>query len=220
VQLRIATWNIERLKHESKMEEILSACNQRRADILVLTETDARVHPDYRYYAQTPALAEIAPDYYKKTENRVSIYTNFPCVHEYETYDKYTAACVEVETDRGNLLVYGTIIGIHGNRRRSFQQDLEAQIEDWKRLSEKGCGLCIAGDYNCSFCDGYYYTKKARNDILRCFSDNGISLLTREKSECIDHIAVSSRLIVGNAEVEEWNFEKTLSDHKGVMATF
>ncbi|NBI11560.1 hypothetical protein D1641_16395 [Colidextribacter sp. OB.20] len=48
-ELRIATWNIEQLKHKKSLEQILLACEQIRSDILVLTETDHRVCPDYWY---------------------------------------------------------------------------------------------------------------------------------------------------------------------------
>ena len=53
-ELRIATWNIERLKHKNSLEQILLACEQIQADILVLTETDHRVCPDYQYSFHTP----------------------------------------------------------------------------------------------------------------------------------------------------------------------
>ena len=36
--LRIATWNIERLRHKKFLEQILFACEQTQADILVLTK--------------------------------------------------------------------------------------------------------------------------------------------------------------------------------------
>ena len=39
-------------------------------------------------------------------------------------------------------------------------------------------------------------------------------------AECIDHIAVSTEF-VGNSiiHVEEWNLDKSLSDHKGIAVT-
>lgn len=98
--LRIATWNIERLKHKKSLEQILLACEQIQADILVLTETDHRVCPDYQYSFHTPPLAEIQPVFYSPTENRVSIYTNYPCVRQHKTCDVYTALCVELETKK------------------------------------------------------------------------------------------------------------------------
>ena len=40
--MKIATWNVERLKHKRSLNEIISVCEQIQADILVLTETDER----------------------------------------------------------------------------------------------------------------------------------------------------------------------------------
>ncbi len=230
--MKIATWNVERLKHRKSLDKILSAIEEAQADILVLTETDERIKPDYRYCFHTPKLID-APDgyhmpgryseyavnkYYATTENRVSIYTNYPCVKQYETYDKYTAICVELETHRGNLLVYGTIMGVIGNRDESFRQDVIHQTEDFALLSKLG-NLCICGDYNCSFADNYYFTNYGRNTLNAAFEMNGISLLTRNRSDCIDHIAVSKEFIGDcKASISEWNVDKTLSDHKGICA--
>lgn len=84
--------------------------------------------------------------------------------------------------------MYGTIIGVEGNRRSSFREDLALQIEGVTRLSGTGKSICVAGDYNCSFCDNYYYTKDGRKSILKCFEENQLSLLTADREECIDHI--------------------------------
>ena len=46
-----------------------------------------------------------------------------------------------------------------------------------------------------------------------------MNLLTRKQRECIDHIAISQDFIAnGNITVAEWNFDKALSDHKGIIA--
>ena len=219
--MKIATWNVERLKHHHKLDEILKACEQVRADILVLTETDMRICPNYPYCFHTPLLVKIRPGYYKPTENRVSIFTKYECIGRYAAYDHYTALCIELKTECGNLLVYGTIIGIFGNRHPSFMQDLKCQLTDFQRLTDGKKSLCICGDFNCSFSDNYYFTKSGRDAILQSFSENRISLLTAAQSECIDHIAVSERAI--NAEkiqIEEWNCDKRLSDHKGIAVSF
>ncbi len=216
--MKIAAWNIERLKHKRKLDAVLTAANGVQADILVLTETDGRVRPDFGYCLETPPLFEIKPEYYGSTENRVSIFTNYKPVRQYPTFDKYTALCAELETGRGNLLVYGTIIGVFGNRNPNFSACLSAQIEDIRRLSEFG-SVCVAGDYNLSFCDNYYYTKQGRADLLKCFSESKIELLTKSCPECIDHIAVSENFLRGAAvKIEEWNGDKALSDHKGIAA--
>ena len=218
--MKIATWNVERLKHKASLEKLKADCEQIGADILVLTETDQRLRPDFKYCYETPLLAAIQPDLYAPTENRVSIYTNYPCVRQHETYDAATSLCVELETERGNLLVYGTIIGIYGNRHPSFMVDLRRQADDVSRLSRLGDGFCICGDFNCSFADNYYFTKLGRSIILETCEQNDIRLLTGSVPECIDHIAVSAEF-VGNSSVyiEEWNLDKCLSDHKGIAVT-
>lgn len=221
--MRIATWNIERLKHKTKLAEIIRFSNTLDADIFVLTETDEQVQLNYRYCYQTPKLLESPLTHrlsaiYKTTENRVSIFSNYPCVRQHETFDKYTSICVELATPIGNLLIYGTIIGINGNRHPSFKYDIVRQCEDFKKLSAAG-NLCICGDFNCSFADNYYFTKYGRDTLEQVFLDNKISLLTRDQPECIDHIAVSQNFITnGNITVAEWNFDKSLSDHKGTIA--
>ena len=229
--MKIATWNIERLKHRNSLDKISFSIENAKADILVLTESDERVKPNYRYGFHTTKLSDAPPEYrmpglykdyavadvYAATENRVSIYTNYPCVKQYETYDKYTALCVELQTNVGNLLVYGTIIGIIGKNDESFRQDLLLQIKDYERLSQIG-NICICGDFNCSFADNYYFTKFGRDTLSSSFAHNKISLLTENRLECIDHIAVSDDFVGnGSISVSEWNLDKSLSDHKGIV---
>ena len=221
--MKIATWNVERLKHKKSLDDIISACEQVQADILVLTETDEQVRLNYKYCFHSPTPPDIRlPRFekllrYKPTEHRVSIFTNYRCVRQHVTFDKYTAICVELETEKGNLAVYGTIIGVHGNRRSSFKVDLMKQVIDYKRLSAAEDSLCICGDFNCSFSDNYYFTKDGRDLILQSFAENHIKLLTYDVPFCIDHIAASQRFASGSEiHIEEWNKNKTLSDHKGV----
>lgn len=219
--MRIATWNVERLKHKKALSEILIMLHEVNADILILTETDRRLHPDYHFCHETPLMAECLPDFYASTENRVSIYTNYPCVQQYPTYDANTAICVELETERGNLIVYGTIIGVYGNRHTSFLPELRQQMDDLHRLSKVEAGICFCGDFNCSFVDNYYFTNAGRNAILNGLKESGLSLLTKERPECIDHIAVTKKFI-GDApiQIEEWNYDKRFSDHKGIAVSF
>lgn len=215
--MRIATWNVERLKHHAKKDVMLRDVEGTNVDILVLTETDRRFVPDYPYECHSPLLREIRPDYYRETENRVSIYSRFPVIKEYKTYDRYTAVCVELLTDKGNLLVYGTIMGIFGNRDAFFNHDLEMQMNDICRLSMEGHSLCVVGDFNLSIADNYYYTEFGRNLVRKTFRNCEIDILTQDVPECIDHIAVSKGLARERVAVAEWNKDKTLSDHKGVV---
>ena len=128
--------------------------------------------------------------------------------------------CVELKTERGPLLVYGTIIGIFGNRHPNFKQDLVEQIKDFKRLAASGKPLCIIGDYNLSFADNWYYTTFGRETLLEFFRENHLKLLTAPRLECIDHIAISESLLSdGNIQIQEWNEDKSLSDHKGIIVS-
>lgn len=214
--MKIATWNVERLKRHRNMGIMLEEIKKAGADILVLTETDDRLRPDYPYYYHTPLLHEIQPGLYRKTENRVSVFSRYKCVKQHETYDGNTAICVELETGQGNLLVYGTIIGIFGNRKAPFKVDLRKQMEDIRRLSEQRSPLCVAGDFNLSFGDNYYFTREGRDLVVQTFMDCGLDLLTGKVSECVDHIAVTKGFLGDYVAVSEWNEDKTLSDHKGI----
>ena len=90
-------------------------------------------------------------------------------------------------------------------------------MEDIKRLSSSGA-VCVIGDYNCSFSDNYYYTKDGRAEVIGSFHEAGIKILTEKQLECIDHIAISEQFC-GDADinVSEWNTDKSLSDHKGIV---
>lgn len=215
--MKIATWNIERLKHFKKVDEFHDILNKMNVDILVLTETDTRIFPRFQHQFNTLSLSDLQPDFYRKTEKRVSVYTNYPCVRRIDTYDNRTAICLELETKYGNLIVYGTIMGVFGNRAKSFQTDLVKQMQEIRELCADGKDICVIGDYNLSFSDHYYYTKFGRSLVEDTFKDCGIKILTRDKSQCIDHIAISESF-VGDREIDiyEWNQDKKLSDHKGI----
>jgi hypothetical protein len=217
--LKIATWNVERLHHKNELPLIIASCEQADADILVLTETDSLLNLKYKScFSTLPPLLENTTNYYAATEIRVSIYTNYDFVRQYATFDENTAICVELKTDIGNVLVYGTIIGIYGNRHKNFMTDLLCQVTDIERLAALGKYLCICGDYNCSFSDNYYFTKAGKSALEETFSKNNLELLTRNQPECIDHIAVSREVVADSViGVKEWNLDKKLSDHKGIV---
>ncbi|MFA9213227.1 MAG: endonuclease/exonuclease/phosphatase family protein [Candidatus Methylacidiphilales bacterium] len=217
--MKIATWNIERLKHKSELNKIINLIEEQDADILVLTETDSRIIlPNFKYRIDTPKLKEIEPSNYLETENRVSIFTNYEIEQQFETFDKYTSLCIELKTEVGNLKVYGTIIGIYGNRNENFRLDLAKQIDDFERLS-KDNNLCIVGDYNISFADNYFFTNWGRNELNKSFNRNNLDIISKQREKCIDHIAISKPLTVEKQIcINEWNQDFKLSDHKGIMA--
>lgn len=214
--MKIAAWNIERLKHNP--DKLKAAIDEIGADILVLTEYDERLKLDYKYSFCTPTPPDIdgtrfGTIHYNSTEHRVCVFTDYRCICRYEVADMYSSVCVKLETERGNLLVYGTIIGTH-DVTTTFPIDLKRQFPDFARFS--GNDLCVCGDLNCCFTGRCFPSKYGRDTLLKSFSENHIRLLTKEQPECIDHIAVSESFVDNsNIKIEEWNIDKKLSDHKG-----
>lgn len=107
--MKIATWNIERMAHSPA--QIQLACEKVQADILVLTESDDRISLKHKYRFHTPTPPDLEGTRfgtirYAPTEHRVSIFTNYKPVRQHSTTDEYTSLCVELETERGDLLVY------------------------------------------------------------------------------------------------------------------
>ena len=223
--MKIATWNIERLKHDQSLEKIIAACECVNADILVLTESDDRIRLNYRHCYHTPTPPDLRlpayerPLHYRASEHRVSIFTNYRVIRQLRTYDEHTALCLELDTSEGALVVYGTIIGVLGNRRSSYENDIIHQSADWKRLTADGHSLCVCGDLNCSFADNYYYTKSGRAMLRQSFQECSMRILTESAEQTIDHIVISDHMVQNsNVQLSEWNQDMSLSDHKGICA--
>ncbi len=211
--MTIATWNVERLKHGA--DKIAEACKAINADILVLTETDERLELPYSHCFTTE---RDKMQLYRETERRVIVYTNYPEIKRYSTYDSTRSFCVGLDTEYGKLLVYGIVIGPVGNRHPSFLEDARSQAKDFELVAQAGMNLCYIGDFNCSFSDNYYFTGKGREVILDTLNKNGLRLVTAEQPECVDHIALTAGMTDGTEMlIEEWNQDKQLSDHKGIL---
>ncbi|MEY4875575.1 MAG: hypothetical protein RL708_724 [Bacteroidota bacterium] len=218
--MKIATWNVERLI-KNKNQSVLDCLKIVDADILILTETSSVINPKNNYSAMAADElindANVEKGYYKAGENRTTIWSKFPFTTQLKTYDNFTAVCNEIQTPLGKLIVYGTVIGIHGNRRESFKVDLEKQMTDWKTICEKG-SICIAGDFNISFSDNYYFTNEGREKLNSFFSQNELINTTEKIPQNIDHIVISKSFLENkNYKVlPTWNDDKKLSDHIGV----
>ena len=186
------------------------------ADILILTEYNSILElPFYEHKITSEQLRE-SPYHYKESERRVAIFSKFPIIKSFKTYDSQTSCCVELETNFGNLIVYGTVVGIIGNTDPDFKTDLIKQIEDINTISKMG-NFCYAGDLNISFSDNYYFTKFGRETFLDCFKSNQLKNLTENISGNIDHIILTESFVTQfKSDISEWNIGKKLSDHKGI----
>lgn len=218
-QMRIGTWNIDRLRKKDNLNSIVDDIQRIDADILILTEFDKSIKlPFYKYNCETQNLPN-QPYNYHETERRVSIFSKFPITQIFKTYDPCTSCCVKIETPTGNLIVYGTIVGIIGKGDKNFHSDLDKQIDDINCLSNLG-DFCYVGDLNTSFCDSYYVTKSAREKFLKCFKRNNLKNMTENISNNIDHIIISKKFVANlDINIKEWNSDKLVSDHKGICIT-
>jgi endonuclease/exonuclease/phosphatase family metal-dependent hydrolase len=226
--MKIATWNLERpQKNEKKNAEIIKILKGLDADIIILTEANECIDlgVEYEYYMTEVPYSVPGKVVYKEGERRVII-----CVaKKYEskqmeyTYDPQTTICIEVEIESKHLAVYGTIIGIYGNKGDEFKKHLAEQIKEFKKIAAE-MPLCIAGDYNMSFGDNYYKTEVERNILIDTFRKLELYNLTASIPENIDHIALS-KSFVKNRSIKassfnidkDGNINKKLSDHRGVI---
>lgn len=213
--MKIATWNLERAK-KKKMQQIIDILTGIDADIFILTETNAAVQLAGYVCISTELLP---PDYentdYETGENRVSILTKYNTAKRHETYDLYTTVCVDIETPLGTLTVYGSIIGVFGNKQPYFNKDLFGQLNDFEKLFVNR-NVCFAGDLNTTFTGRTWPSKNARQTLNDAFQKYKLTNTTATIQDTVDHIVVSSEFI-GNKqfEIKTWNHDKKLSDHVG-----
>lgn len=216
--MRIATWNLERMKRKSQL--IIEKLIEIDADILILTETNSSIQLD-NYTCISTELLPLGFDNtdYKAGENRVSILTRYKTTNRYETYDSYTSVCTEIETPMGTLTVYGSIIGVFGNRQPHFDNDLSGQLTDLERLFKRKL-ICFAGDLNTTFSGRAWPSKKARQTLIDAFEKYKLSNTTANIEGTVDHIVLSKSFIENKQlEIETWNHDKKLSDHVGHLLT-
>jgi endonuclease/exonuclease/phosphatase family metal-dependent hydrolase len=213
--MKIATWNIERLI-KNKNQEIVEKIKLVDADIFVLTETSNTIRLENCNTVSSQTLtAGHDGIHYKTRENRVSIWTKYPIIKTYDTYDPYTSVCIDLETPKGVLTVYGIIIGVFANRQPRFNDDLFGQIVDFKRIFPDK-NVCLIGDLNIMFSGFAYPSKAARNAINEVCDEFGLTNTTAHLEKNVDHIILSSGLFKDSRfEIETWNEDLKLSDHRG-----
>ena len=216
--MKIATWNIERpIKTSKKIPLIIDCLQKLDADILILTETNEVIQPAVNYNCfYTSTLKEL---FYKEGERRTSIYSKYEAVGQFDTFRDDTSICITLRTPLGDLAVYGTVIGINGNRRHNFNEGLTLQLADFERISAN-TNFCLAGDLNMSFGDNYYFTQDGRQKLNASFEKLNLKNLTASIPDNIDHIIISNDFIKDRIiKLATWNVDKKLSDHIGVCVT-
>ena len=217
--MKILTWNIERPKSENQL--IIDKLAEFNADIIILTETNyaIKIGEDFKFVATETLESGFDGVKYETGENRTTIWTKYRIVNQKKTFDNYTSVCAEIETPKGLLNVYGTIIGVFGGIGERFKNDLEKQLLDFENLSKEKL-ICIAGDLNVTFSGRVYPSHDAKNKLNSAFEQLKLKNLTSEIENNVDHIVISKSLVENrNVKIETWNHDKKLSDHIGICVT-
>lgn len=231
---KIANWNLERPKSETKKTKLaIARILEINADVIVLTETSKSVDLKEFYPFQ------ISTKSYERTpeEQWVTIWSKWEISKKIETFDNFRTVSGIIKSPFGDIIIFGTIIPYHqagvsgiryGNLNYKIweyhEKDLYAQSENWKKLikTEK-LPLFVIGDFNQTrFNNQGYGTIKVRevltnilNEIdLKCVTEIDFSLkyltedpIKKKIRNNIDHICVSNNLLkeMKNIEVGAWN---------------
>ncbi|AZB32122.1 endonuclease/exonuclease/phosphatase family protein [Chryseobacterium balustinum] len=217
--MKIATWNLQRLDKRTN-NLILEKLVEIDADILILTETNTAIQLDNYNCISTELLpTDFDGIKYKGGEIRVSILTKYNIAARHDTFDKFTTVCTDLETPFGLLTIYGSIIGVFGNRQPRFDSDLNGQLSDFEILFPNR-QICFAGDLNTTFSGRPWPSKKAREILIDAFDRFELINTTADIVDTVDHIVLSDELLINKKlEIEIWNTQKKLSDHVGHMIT-
>ncbi len=222
--MKIINWNIGR-PSANKIKNITEKLIELEGDLVVLTETSSLIDLGSNYnYLSTDYIEH---DFerqnlikYKNNERRVTIYSKYPILKTYTTYDKFTSICLDVDTPLEEITFYATIIGVFGGLNPRFTDDLTSQIKDFEKLL-KGKNACITGDYNITTSGRVYPSNAARETLNSALKNHQLINLTASIDNNVDHISISQQLIQeSQVIIETWNIDKKLSDHIGIMVSF
>lgn len=238
--IRVATWNIDRsgvrgLWRAAEQAKLLESI---QAHIYVVTET----HDTFQLFGNNADhLSAPGTSPYKPADRAVGIWSTLPVVQKIPTSDPRLTACVELASEVGSMLVYGTIIPYRDEGRavglknwEAHRQACRTQLADWQSLRRQfpQHHLLIAGDFNMTLGDcNSYVDQQSRAELLAGCSHLGLKCLTDFDLRPvvgranIDHIFVSSGFGLvedvfawpGSMSVD--GVPRLLSDHNGVLAT-
>jgi exonuclease III len=223
--MKIINFNIERLLILSKLKPIIQLIKSYDADIIVLTETNSKlIDLGKNYFAQHSKPLSRNQDnvnFYREGENRVSIYSKYPIKSRIQTIDEFTSLAIEIETDFGELIVYGTIIGIFGysGDKDRFVKDFSEQQSDFNRIFANK-NVCFVGDLNISLSGWIYPSREYRQKLNTLIEEFDMDTSTGNLEDNIDHILISKKFIKKReVQIEPFNVDKKLSDHIGICLT-
>ena len=238
--MRVATWNLDHASHSRPVTGQLDRILEINPDIIVLTETYAKVD------LASVGYEVLASDLNKYGKNYSAIWSKWPIEQAISTYDPETATCAKVGAPHSSVIVYGTILtwrmdkGLDGKSRQweEHHKEIVKQGEDWFRIQNEFPGLAfiVAGDFNQTRGDSSAYRslegvrlldEELSRNMLDCLTEEDFGAAGKLKPDPrkgrvrhnIDHICVT-RDAFRVEQVGAWDhFTATqeLSDHNGVF---
>lgn len=217
--MKILSWNLERPKKNQtkKTEKIKNLIVAENPDIIILTENNLCIDFGDEYFSMhTNELPRIFENQnYSEGENRVSIYSKFPFKEEISTYDSFTSVCGLVETEFGELIIYGSIIGSFGGRGSHFENDLKQQKKDL--INMKG-NICFSGDFNISFSGWKYPSAKVIDEAKDFFKIQNLEILTENNENSAIHTVINKDFLYGKIYTTKMiEIDKKISDHNLII---
>ena len=217
--MKILSINIERPKinQTDKLNCIKELIFSENPDVIFLTETNLILEFGTEYFSfhskELPSFHDNQT--YNEKENRVSIFSKFPFIETIETYDKYTTICGKINTEFGELILYGSIIGSFGGKDIYFENDLKNQKKEIEKL--KG-NFCYSGDFNISFSGFKYPSKKVIDETKTFFEQQNLKILTEENTDCAIHIVMNQNFLNDkNITNKLIKIDRKISDHNAVL---
>ena len=231
--MKIATLNIDWAHKQSSKTHILKIEKELiklNADILIVTEcVDSLELPGYNFVYKTKAIPanvkyeELNYNEYLKGETaiRVSVFSKYESIQSFMVSDEHTSICEELNTEKGTLTIYATIVGTKFNKMPFAINELDNCVSDCLRISQLTGNLCLAGDLNKSFdekeVDFEIKHIKSRQALVEMCKECNLDLTTKIIPENIDHILLPVKF-TERFNIRSYKFvEKlVLSDHMGI----
>lgn len=237
-QLRVATWNLERVSPRSwrKLPAQRAAMARVGADVWVLTETRTGVSPGEGFHPlHCPARDS---GHHADDERMVSIWSRWPIEPTGLEPRARGAVSGVVESPFGRTAVFGSVIpyanakGPDGTSRmwQEHYTEIERLAEEWTALAAE-MPLIVAGDFNQDRDgSGWYGTKKGRAMLTDALDAAGMTCVTEadmvangrlRTKHLIDHVCLTEDLAARVRSVECWEAVDAagirMSDHPGVV---
>lgn len=217
--MKILSWNIERLKinENTELDFIKKLISEENPDLFFLTETNLTIDFGTEYFSihskELPHFHD--GQKYNEKENRVSIFSKYSFREIIGTYDKYTAICGKINTEFGELTLYGSIIGSLGGRGFHFENDLENQKKEIRKIEGN---VCYSGDFNISFSGFKYPSKKVIDETKLFFENENLKILTKENADCAIHIVMDKSFLNDKKVTSKMiKIDRKISDHNSVI---